>query len=77
MRVKTWTIVSNKGTNTLVVREDKHISHPKYHKRYLASKKFYVHVEDSSKYEEWTTITIQESAPISKLKRWVPVVDSK
>lgn len=76
MRTKTWVIVSAGQLKTLVVREDRHVSHPKYKKRFLVSKKFYVHVEDSSSFNEWDMITIKESRPYSKLKRWVPLDSS-
>lgn len=77
MRTKTWVIVSARQAKTLIVREDRHVSHPKYKKRFLVSKKFYVHVEDSSSFNEWDSITIVASRPFSKLKRWIPMEVAK
>ncbi len=70
MRIKSGTITSNKMAKTLVVRVDSHKNHPKYKKRYKVSKKFYAHTEDSSQFNIGDTVTITETSPLSKLKRW-------
>lgn len=70
MRTKTGTITSNKMSKTLVVRVDSYKNHPKYKKRYKVSKKFYVHTDDASKFNIGDFVTIAETKPISKLKRW-------
>lgn len=75
MRTKTGIIVSNKMLKTLVVLVTVYKRHPKYNKRYQVSKKFYAHCDDSSAYQIGDEITIAETKPISKLKRW-KVVDA-
>lgn len=70
MRTKTGIIVSNKMMNTIVVLVTTYKRHPKYKKRYQVSKKFYAHCEDSSKYNIGDEVTISETRPMSKLKRW-------
>ena len=70
MRTITGVITSNKMTKTLVVTVTSYKLHTKYKKRYQVSKKFYADCEDSSKYNIGDTVTISESRPISKLKRW-------
>ncbi len=70
MRTKTGIITSNKMLKTLVILVTTYKRHPKYKKRYQVSKKFYAHCEDSSKYKIGDEITITETRPISKLKRW-------
>lgn len=70
MRTKIGIITSNKMTNTLVVTVVTYKCHPKYKKRYQTSKKFYAHCDDSSKFNIGDKVTIGESRPISKLKRW-------
>ncbi len=70
MRTKTGIIIGNKMLKTLVVRVDSYKNHPKYKKRYRISSKFYVHVDDSSKFNIDDKVTIVETKPISKLKRW-------
>lgn len=70
MRTKTGQVVSNKGQKTIVVVVQTSKLHPKYKKRYSVSKKFHAHCEDETKYNVGDTVTIAESKPISKLKRW-------
>jgi small subunit ribosomal protein S17 len=75
MRIKTGVITSNKMTKTLTVVVTSYKQHPKYMKRYQVSKKFYADCEDSSKFNIGDTVTISETRPISKLKRWKVVTD--
>lgn len=70
MRIKTGTITSNKMAKTLVVKVDSYVNHPKYKKRFKVSKKFYVHTEDAGKFNIGDTVSIAETKPVSKLKRW-------
>jgi len=70
MRTKTGIIVSNKMKNTIVINVTSYKTHPKYKKKYQVSKKFYAHCEDETKFNIGDTVTIEESIPISKLKRW-------
>lgn len=70
MRTKTGVITSNKMMKTIVVTVTTDKLHPKYKKRFKVSKKFYAHCEDSSKYPEGSLVTICETRPLSKLKRW-------
>ena len=77
MRTKTGTIVSTKMEKTIVVRVDSYKLHPKYRKQYKVSKKFYAHVEDEKQFEEGQTVTIAESAPVSKTKRWSVVTEEE
>lgn len=70
MQTKTGIIVSNKMLKTIVVLVTTYKRHPKYKKRYQVSKKFYAHCDDSSKYNIGDEVLIEETKPISKLKRW-------
>ena len=70
MRTKTGIITSNKMQKTLVVTVHTYKSHPKYKKRYKTSKKFYAHCDDVSKFKIGDEVTIQETRPMSKLKKW-------
>lgn len=69
MRSKVGTVVSAKTAKTVVVRVDRYVEHPKYHKRYRVSKKYYAHDEES-KAKEGDSVKIVESKPMSALKRW-------
>ncbi len=70
MRTVNGIITSNKMLKTLVVTVNSYKTHPKYKKKYKVSKKFYAHTEDASKYNIGDKITLGETKPVSKLKRW-------
>ena len=72
MRLKKGVVTSNKMNKTIVVSVDSHISHPKYKKRFKVTTKFYAHDEEN-KFKEWDVVTIKETRPLSKLKRWLVV----
>ena len=72
MRTITGTVVSNKMNKTIVVAVDTYKSHEKYSKMYKGTKKFYAH-DEASPHEIGDVVTIQESRPLSKLKRWTVV----
>ncbi len=75
MRTKTGTVTSRKMNKTLVLTVHSYKTHPKYKKRYRVSKKFYAD-NPENKYEEGDKITIYETRPLSKLKRWSVVEPS-
>ena len=74
MRTIKGVVVSNKMDKTIVVSVDTYKSHPKYKKRYKVTKKFHAHDENNSA-KQWDVVTIKESRPLSRLKRWVLVTD--
>ncbi len=69
MRTITGTVVSNKMDKTVVISVDSYKSHPKYHKKYKVTKKFYAHDENNT-CNIGDVVTINESRPLSRLKRW-------
>lgn len=72
MRTITGTVVSNKMDKTIVISVDTYKSHPKYHKSYKVTKKFYAH-DEANIHKVGDIVTISESRPLSKLKRWAVV----
>lgn len=66
------TVVSNKMTNTVVVRVDTRMRHPKYEKVVIRWKKYYAH-DPSNSLKVGDKVTILEARPMSKLKRWIVV----
>jgi len=74
MRTIKGVVVSNKMDKTIVVSVDTYKSDPKYKKRYKVTKKFHAHDEKNSA-KQGDLVTIKESRPLSKLKRWVLVTD--
>ncbi|MDD5551997.1 MAG: 30S ribosomal protein S17 [Candidatus Pacebacteria bacterium] len=63
-------VVSDKMQKTVVVEIERAVYHPKYKKRYFISKKYKAHDEDN-KFKEGDEVTIEETRPQSKDKRWV------
>lgn len=55
---------------TIVVTVSTYKTHPKYKKRYRSSSKFYAHDENGAA-KLGDTVTIAETKPLSKLKRWL------
>lgn len=70
MRIITGKVISNKMDKTIVVAVDTYKSHPKYHKKYKVTKKFYAH-DEKNECQIGDTVTITESRPLSRLKRWI------
>lgn len=75
MRTKTGVVTSTKMQKTIVVTIETYKTHPKYKKRYKSSTKFYAHDENSAA-QLGDTVTIQETRPMSRLKRWSLIEDS-
>ena len=65
-------VVSNKMTKTIVVRVERRFPHPQYKKIVTSYKKFYAH-DEKSQAKPGDTVRIEESRPLSKLKRWTLV----
>jgi small subunit ribosomal protein S17 len=62
-------VVSDKMQKSRVVVSERLIQHPKYKKYYKHRTKHYVHDEkEESKIGD--TVLIEETRPLSKLKRW-------
>ncbi|MEX0855977.1 MAG: 30S ribosomal protein S17 [Gemmatimonadota bacterium] len=68
-KVRQGVVVSDRGEKTIVVRVDRNIRHPLYHKAMVRSKKFHVH-DEKNEYRVGDVVRIQETRPLSKLKRW-------
>ncbi|MBT4384785.1 30S ribosomal protein S17 [Candidatus Peregrinibacteria bacterium] len=69
MRSKKGTVVSKSGNKSIVVAVHTYKQHEKYKKRFRVTKKFHAHDEDN-KAQVGDDITIYETKPLSKLKRW-------
>jgi small subunit ribosomal protein S17 len=67
-KLKEGVVVSNKMDKTVTVRVDTRMAHPKYHKVITRGKKYYAH--SNEKLELGQKVRIEETRPLSKLKRW-------
>ena len=62
-------VVSDKADQTIVVKVERKVKHPMYSKFVKKAKKYHAHdVENKAK--EGDEVTIIESRPFSKLKKW-------
>src|ERR1700679_412079 len=62
-------VVSNKMAKTIVVRVERRFPHAQYKKNVTAYKKFYAH-DEKAEAKIGDTVRIEETRPLSKLKRW-------
>jgi small subunit ribosomal protein S17 len=63
------TVVSDKMSKTVVVRVERTVMHPKYHKRYTRSTKLKAH-DEKGEYHTNDLVVIEECRPLSRDKRW-------
>ena len=68
-------VVSDKTDKTIVVKVERRFTHPLYKKTVRRSKRYQAHDEDN-RYRIGDLVSIEESKPISKTKRWV-VIDAE
>ena len=69
-RVLQGTVVSDTNEKTVVVRVDRSFTHPVMRKTVRRSKKYHAH-DEANLAKVGDVVWIEESAPISKNKRWV------
>ena len=62
-------VVSDKNDKTIVVKVETVKKHPKYHKRYIVSRKYKVH-DEKNEYRIGDKVTFLECRPLSRDKRW-------
>ncbi len=62
-------VVSNKMNKTIVVEVSRRHAHPEFRKIVTTKKKFYAH-DEKQEAKVGDTVCIEETRPLSKLKRW-------
>ena len=75
-RVLTGIIVSDKTDKTVVVNVERRVKHPLYGKIIKRSKKYHAH-DEGNEFKQGETVRIEETKPISKLKRWLVISGEK
>lgn len=68
-KTRVGVVVSNKMTKTIVVEVERRVPHPIFKKIVRKTSKFYAHDEEQ-KAKEGNKVRIEETRPMSKLKRW-------
>ena len=74
-RILQGVVVSDKQEKTLVVKVERRFTHPLLKKTVRRSKNYHAHGENKT-YKVGDAVSIEETRPISKLKRW-NVVDER
>jgi small subunit ribosomal protein S17 len=62
-------VISAKMAKTIVVRVERRFPHPQFRKVITAYSKFYAH-DEKGEAKPGDRVLIQETRPLSKLKRW-------
>lgn len=68
-RIMQGVVVSAKNDKTVVVRVERRFTHPLLKKVVRRTKKFHAH-DEMNQFREGDRVRIQESAPVSKKKKW-------
>lgn len=73
-RILQGVVVSDKNDKTVVVRVERRFAHPLLQKIIRQSKKYKAH-DETNQFKTGDLVSIQESKPISKDKRWVVITN--
>lgn len=68
-KVRSGTVVSDKGEKTIVVKVQRKIAHERYGKIVRYNKKYHAH-DEKNECVIGDTVKIMETRPLSKTKRW-------
>ncbi len=68
-RILQGVVVSDKQNKTVVVKVERRFTHPLFRKTVRRTKNYHAH-DESGAFKVGDSVTIEETAPISKLKRW-------
>lgn len=71
-RILRGTVVSDKMAKTVVVQIHRLKMNPKYKKQFKVSSRYQAH-DEKGEYHVGDKVTIQETRPMSKLKRWIVI----
>jgi small subunit ribosomal protein S17 len=74
-RVLQGVVVSDKNDKTIVVEVERRYTHPLFKKTVRRTKKYHAH-DAANKFKTGDQVSIEETAPISKNKRWI-VLETK
>ncbi len=75
-RVLSGVVVSSNSNKTIVVNVIRRIKHKLYKKIIRRSKKYHAH-DEKNNFKIGDSVTIMETKPISKLKKWIVTSDIK
>ena len=73
-RVLQGVVVSDKNDKTIVVSVERRYTHPLFKKTVRRTKKYHAH-DERNVFKIGDKVSIEETAPISKNKRWIVLAD--
>ena len=73
-RVLQGTVVSDKNDKTVVVKVERRFTHPLLKKTVRRTKNYHAH-DEAGEFKVGDAVSIEETKPISRLKRWKVVKD--
>ena len=68
-KVRTGLVVSDRAEKTVTVMVERRFAHPLYGKQVKRTKKYHAH-DETNEYRVGETVSIMETRPLSKTKRW-------
>ena len=74
-RILQGVVVSDKQQKTVVVKVERRFTHPLLKKTVRRTKNYHAHDEKGHKIGD--VVSIEETKPISRLKRWIVVEEAK
>jgi small subunit ribosomal protein S17 len=74
-RILQGTVVSDKNDKTIVVEVERRYTHPLFKKTVRRTKKYHAH-DEKNVHKIGDKVAIEETAPISRNKRWIVVAQS-
>ena len=75
-RVLSGVVTSSNSNKTIIVNVTRRIKHKLYKKIIRLSKKYHAH-DENNEFNIGDTVSIVESKPVSKLKKWTVISNSK
>jgi small subunit ribosomal protein S17 len=73
-RILQGVVVSDKQEKTLVVKVERRFTHPLLKKTVRRTKNYHAH-DEAGEFKVGDSVSIEETKPISRLKRWKVVKD--
>jgi len=71
-RILQGVVVSDKQEKTVVVKVERRFTHPLFKKTVRRTKNYHAH-DEAGQYKVGDLVSIEETKPISKLKRWIVI----
>ncbi|MGO9004814.1 MAG: 30S ribosomal protein S17 [Beijerinckiaceae bacterium] len=71
-RILQGVVVSDKQNKTVVVKVERRFTHPLFKKTVRRSKNYHAH-DETNRFKVGDTVSIEETRPISRMKRWAVV----